>query len=89
MKYKNIFDDETNDIKINTYFNSNLNKTNINDEFNLKKIKEMAFNKNYIDIPGFKTPKIFQRKNIEIKKEIYDDIHDFDDYMKKRYKCFV
>ena len=84
LKYKNLFDDETNDIKINTYFNSNLNKTNINDEFNLKKIKEMAFNKNYIDIPGFKTPKIFQRKNIEIKKEIYDDIHDFDDYMEKK-----
>ena len=82
LKYKKIIID-TNNNNINIKKKFNINKNTLNDELILNQIKQIAFNKNFIDIPGKKSPRIFKRRKT-IKNNLYEDVENTEDLILKK-----
>ena len=83
LKYKKYIVD-TNNININFKSKFNIDKNSFSDELKLDQIKQIAFNKNYIELPGKKSPRIFKRRKTKIKSNLYDDTDNTEDFILRK-----
>ena len=83
LKYKKyIIDTKIKNINLKKKFK--INKNTLNDELKLNQIKQIAFNKNFIEIPGKKSPRIFKRRKTKTKTNLYEDIENTEDLILKK-----
>ena len=74
LKLKKYLDINNNKNCDNIDDDNNINENNVDKSIKLEEIKKIAFNENYISVPGKKGPRIFQRNKLGIQKELYQDI---------------